>query len=390
MTHRFPIFLVLAATQITGWGVVGILPVVAPVIAGDLRTTLPLAFTGVTIMFVAMGLSAPLVGRAFRTLGVKKVMAGGAGGIGLGLALLGMVQSVAVYLAVWGLIGIAGAMFLTTAAYAYLADFAHANARGMIGSLMLVTGLAGSVFWPLTAWLEHLVGWRGVTEIYACVMLMLVTPLILFGLPKVDNHGSAEETGKTESRRGRVFWFLVTAIALNSFVTFGMDAIGIELFRVLGAEPAMAVGMASFLGVLKVSGRLIDLAGGKRWSAISTGLVAGAMIPAGLLVLLVFGGNTVSVLTYLVLFGIGSGAFAVARATTPLIFYSKTEYAAAMSAIALPMNLSSATAAPILSGLLSIAGPVPMLSLLILCSGLALCLLIGLDALRKREIAGVA
>ena len=380
------VFLVLAFTQVTGWGAVGILAVLAPAIAADLRTSLPTIFAGTAVMFVTMGFAAPLIGRAFQLFGAQRVMVLGAGLIGAGLSAVGASSSVAIYLAAWAVIGIAGAMFLTTAAYVYLATLVEERARGMIGSLMLVTGLAGSVFWPLTAYLEHAVGWRATTEIYAGGMLFLVVPLVALGLPHVAGSHGTEASGRRTLRKGRIFWFLVIAVALNSFVTFGMEATGIQLFRVLGADPVWAVGVASFLGIIKVCGRLIDLAGGRRWDALSTGIVAGAMIPAGLLVLLVFGAGPWSVSACLVLFGIGSGAFAVARATMPLIFYTKADYTAAMSTIALPMNLSSAMAAPVLSGLLTGAGPAAALTLLIVCSGVALCLLLGLGRFREQEL----
>lgn len=384
MTRNLSVFLILAFTQITGWGMVGILPVLAPSIAADLHTTLPTVFLGTAVMFAVTGLAAPIVGRAFGRFGVKKVMAAGAALIGTGLATLSETSSIPIYLAAWGAIGIAGAMFLTTAAYVYLADFAEERARGMIGSLMLVTGLAGSVFWPLTAYLEHLADWRATTQIYAGCMILIVMPLVLLGLPEVRRAHREQAVAGASARRGGTFWFLVTAIALNSFVTFGMDSIGIELFRTLGAEPAWAVGIASFLGVLKVCGRLIDLVGGKRWDALSTGIVAGAMIPAGLLVVLVFGATTGPLLACLLLFGIGSGAFAVARATMPLIFYKKADYAAAMSVIALPMNLTNAMAAPILSGLLTGSGASATLTLLVVCNGAAFLLLLKLGSLRKQ------
>jgi MFS family permease len=390
MTRNLSVFLILAFTQITGWGVVGILPVLAPSIAVDLQTTLPTAFLGTAVMFASMGLVAPIVGKAFERFGSKKVMAVGAASIGIGLATLSVAESIPIYLAVWGAMGIAGAMFLTTAAYVYLADFAEERARGMIGSLMLVTGLAGSVFWPLTAYLEHLVGWRATTQIYAGGMILIIIPVVLLGIPEVKSPHRRQDVERRTVQRGSTFWFLVTAIALNSFVTFGIESIGIELFRALGADGAWAVGVASFLGLLKVCGRLIDLFGGKRWDALSTGIVAGAMIPAGLLILLAFGATTASVLACLLLFGIGSGAFAVARATMPLIFYKKAEYAAAMSVIALPMNLTNAMAAPILSGLLTESGAPATLTLLVVCSGTALFLLLKLGNLRKLEFSSTA
>jgi len=154
MPRHLIVFVVLAFTQITGWGVVGILPVTASLIAADLRTTLPTVFLGTAVLFVTMGLMAPVIGKAFHRFGARRIMAIGAALIGCGIACVGAAQSVPVYLMAWGLIGLAGAMFLTTAAYIYLADFADDRARGMIGTLMLVTGLAGSVFWPITAFLE--------------------------------------------------------------------------------------------------------------------------------------------------------------------------------------------------------------------------------------------
>ncbi len=72
-------------------------------------------------------------------------------------------------------------MFLTTAAYAYIAEYSQNRARSLIGTLMLVTGLAGSVFWPITAFLENLVGWRGAVLVYADIMALVVCPLVLVG-----------------------------------------------------------------------------------------------------------------------------------------------------------------------------------------------------------------
>ncbi|MFX8612673.1 hypothetical protein ABTM13_19735, partial [Acinetobacter baumannii] len=78
---------------------------------------------------------------------------------------------------------------------------------------------------------------------------------------------------------------LIAAIALNSFVTFGIEAVGIQLLQSMGLDLSRAVAIASFLGVAKVSGRIVDLVGGKRWDGLSTAIVSGAMVPAGLFIL---------------------------------------------------------------------------------------------------------
>jgi predicted MFS family arabinose efflux permease len=388
MRHHLRVLLVLALTQIAGWGMIGILPVIAPKVAAEFGSSLPTVFLGTSVMFVAMGLAAPWAGRAFRRFGTRQVMAVGAGLIGLGLLLLALSPNLLVFWSAWALIGLAGAMFLTTAAYAYIAEYAEEGARSLIGTLMLVTGLAGSVFWPITAFLEHLAGWRGVGFIYAAVMVLAICPLVRCGLPAT---GAATETAAATGhlRKGRVFVLMVAAIALNSFVTFGIDAVGIQLLQALGMDLAGAVAIASLLGIFKVGGRVVDLLGGRRWDGLSTGLVAGAMIPMGLCAMWIGGAGIVSMAGYLALFGLGSGAFAVARATMPLVFFWKADYAAAMATIALPMNLINALAPPVLASLMDGIGARGTFAVLVGLSIAAFAVLMQLSRMRvKPALAG--
>ncbi len=351
MTRHLFILFILAVTQVTGWGVVGVLPVMAEPIATELHMSLSGVFIGTSLMYIVMGFVGPMIGRAFRRFGPHRVMTVGAGLIGLGLWLLGAASSVMMFWAAWTLIGLAGAMFLTTAAYAYLAEYSHDKARSLIGTLMLVTGLSGSIFWPVTVFLDHASGWRETCFIFAAIMVLVVCPVILVCLPATAG-SSAPVSSDTRGRTGPVFLLLVTAIAINSFVTFGIQAVGIQLLQTMGMDLAKAVAIASLLGIFKVGGRVVDLLGGPRWDGLSTGVVSGAMIPLGLAALWFGGTGNLAVGGYLVLFGIGSGAFAVARATMPLVFFEKADYSAAMSTIALPMNLINALAPPLLAALM--------------------------------------
>ena len=381
MQRHFLVLLLLAVTQTTGWGVVSVLPVIATPVATEFRTSLSVIFLGTSVMFVAMGLAAPWAGRAFRIFGTRQVMAAGAGLIGLGLCVLALSPNLSVFWIAWALTGLAGAMFLTTAAYAYIAEYAEDRARSLIGTLMLVTGLAGSVFWPITAFLDDLMGWRGAVYVYAGVMALVVCPLVWFGLPATGAI-TATPTHQGRGRKGLVFVLLVVAIALNSFVTFGIQAVGIELLQAMGMDVAGAVAVASLLGVFKVGGRVVDLLGGKRWDGLSTGIVSGAMIPMGLIAIWIGGAGILSVGGYLLLFGIGSGAFAVARATMPLVFFEKADYAAAMATIALPMNLISALAPPALAALMAGIGAQAVFAVLGVLSMASFAVLLRLNGMR--------
>lgn len=381
MPQTLFVFLTLALTQVTAWGAVGFLPAIGSGIATDLGTGLPRVFLGSAIMFVTTGLVAPWAGRGFARFGARRMMAVGAALVGLGLALAALAPALAAFLAAWVVIGAGGALVLTTGAYVYLADWSAPRARSLIATMMLVTGLAGSIFWPVSAYLDTVLGWRGALFVYAAVMALAVAPWLLL-LPEPARAAPAAGPVPGRARRGPVFWFLVTAVALNGFVTFGIDAIGIELFRALGQDLAGAVALASALGFIKVGGRVIDLLGGSRWDALGTGLVAGAMIPVGLLALALGGGSLPGLAGYLVFFGLGCGAYAVARATMPLVFYQKADYAAAMATIALPLNLINGLAAPLLATALAGLGPRPVLVGLALVSTCAFLLLVRLNRLR--------
>ena len=78
---------------------------------------------------------------------------------------------------------------------------------------------------------------------------------------------------------------------------------------------------------------------------------------------------------FILLYGLGSGALAVARATIPLVFYDSVEFAKAASRIAMPINLISAASPPILIGLLVNFGSNVLLSFTMLCASAAVLML---------------
>ena len=103
------------------------------------------------------------------------------------------------------------------------------------------------------------------------------------------------------------------------------------------------------------------------------------------MLLLIFdGGSYWSIAAFIGLYGLGSGALAVARATIPLVFYHKHAYAQAASHIALPLNLLSAIAPPALSALLTASGSNAVLGPAALCSSCAFLILVMLSRRRTQ------
>lgn len=382
------VMIVLAVGQVISWGTLGLPAVVGSRIAADLHMSIAAVFAGTSVLYVVMGLCGPLLARAFRRYGARHVMTLGAAAAAPGFVLLARAGSPIEYFAGWIVLGAAGAAMLSTAAYIMLNEVAGGGARSAIGALMLVTGLSSSIFWPTTALLSQMMGWRATCLVYGAAMLLVCPPLYAFGLPRRTAPTSQPElpgisaAGRASAVAKGTFYLIASAMALNAFITFGFSAVLIELLKSEGLPPGEAIAFASLLGVTQVSARGIDFLGGGRWDGVTTAIVAGSILPFAMLVLLAGGGHHWSIAGFILLYGLGSGALAVARATMPLAFYDKADYAQAASRLALPLNLISATSPPLMAGLLVHCGGKALLVLAIACSCLALTITLTLSTRR--------
>src|SRR5258708_15111594 len=97
------------------------------------------------------------------------------------------------------------------------------------------------------------------------------------------------------------FYLIVSATALNAFVTFGFSAVFIELLKAEGLSPTEAVSFGSLLGVIQVSARGLDFLGGERWDGITTGLIAGLALPVAMLLLMLGGGSHWTIAAFILL-----------------------------------------------------------------------------------------
>ena len=388
------VLIALAIAQVTGWGTVSLLAILGRQIASDLQMALPAVFAGNSVFYVAMGLCAPLLARAFIRFGARKAMMVGSVVSASGFVGLALSNGPIPYYASWVILGGAGSATLTTAAYIALNEIAGRDARSAIGALMLVTGLSSSIFWPTTAFLSDALAWRATCLIYAATMLLVCLPLYAFGLPrriKIEHRDlkPLEIAAATPAPRAEksTFYLIAAAISLNAFVTFGFSAVLVELLKAEGLSPTDAVAFGSFLGVIQVSARAVDFLGGGRWDGIATGLFAGAVLPLAMVILLAGHGTYWSIATFILLYGLSSGALAVARATIPLVFYDKAAYAKAASHIALPVNVIAAAASPLLVSVLIRWGTSAVLAITILLACGALLILLVLSRRRPPLLA---
>jgi MFS family permease len=353
-----------------------------------------MVFAGTSTLYVTMGLCAPWLAKAFARHGARKVMMVGTVVAVPGYVVLYFAREPMLYFVAWVILGMGGSATLSTGAYIMLNEVAGRQAKNAIGALMLVTGLSSSIFWPTTSFLSGHFGWRGTCLVYAAMLILVSLPLYVFGAPRrnsvKDEGGSAAKPSDAPAIPRGTFNLVVIAITLNAFVNFGLGAVLIELLRAEGLAPAQAIAFGSMLGVIQVSARGLDFLGGGRWDGITTGLVAGTALPVAMLLLMLSEGATWAVAVFILLYGAGSGAMAVARATIPLVFYDQAEFAKAMSMIALPLNLASAISPPLLAGLLTQFGSRGALGLTLAFSCATVLILILLGRRRPHLAAAAA
>jgi len=389
------VLIVLAIAQVVGWGTVGLLAVVGGQVAADLHMDISAVFVGNSIFYVLMGLCAPILAKPFTQFGARRVMIAGTIIGAPGFVLLSFAHGPIQFFTAWVILGTAGSATLATAAYILLNEIAGRDARRGIGAMMLVTGLSSSIFWPTTSFLSDVLGWRGTCLVYSGMLLLLCLPLYYFGLPRRAEPADQAIAATLQASASPIvqkstFYLILSALALNAFVAFGFSAVMIELLKAEGLSPTQAVTFGSMLGVMQVSARGLDFLGGGRWDGITTGLVAGSALPVAMLLLMIGGGSYWMIAAFILLYGMGTGAFAVARATIPLVFYDQTEFTKATSRLAMPLNLISAAAPPILVGLLTQFGSNALLGLAMACSCGALLILLLLRRLRPAVGTAVA
>jgi hypothetical protein len=86
---------------------------------------------------------------------------------------------------------------------------------------------------------------------------------------------------------------------------------------------------------------------------MNSAVVGSAMLPFGLGLALIAGGNFVVAVVCIAAYGTSNGLKAVQRATLPLALFGRGQFGAYMGRLALPQGIVSAAAPPVVAAVLS-------------------------------------
>jgi len=345
----------LGIAQITAWGTgYYFLGVLANAIQRDTGWSKGFVYFGFTVALLAMGMVSTWTGRAIDRHGARPVMTAGTLICSCAMALLAGTRNEALYLAVWGMLGIGLRMTLYDAAFAGLVQVVPTRGRAAISYLTLFGAFASTVFWVVGHYLHEMVGWRGTLMWFAGINLVVCLPLNWLGLSRReadDRPHSAErkhpdaDTPPLEGEHRRIgMWLYALVMSLNAFV-FGVVSVQlVPLLEGTGLAAAAAVWIASMKGFAQFGGRLVEITFGRNLRAISIARIAIGILPFSFMLLLVSQGNVAALLVFTLLAGASQGVVTIVRGALPLALFGPNGYGAVLGLLATPILIVNAVA----------------------------------------------
>eukprot|EP01036_Dinobryon_divergens_P037983 gene37983-49785_t len=183
----------LGLAQTLAWASSYYLPaVLAGAIGKDIGISMSTVFGAFSVaLLVAAGIG-PFAGRLIDRLGGRPILIASNLVFAAGLAALSQASSTVHVFAAWALMGLAMGSGLYEAAFATVVRLHGQDARRAITGITLFAGLASTVGWPLSAYLEGTVGWRGACLAWATLHLVVGLPLNVL-LPRAARTDQASQ-----------------------------------------------------------------------------------------------------------------------------------------------------------------------------------------------------
>ena len=360
MPSRLQVVLALGTTQTLAFGSTFYLPAILAVPMADaLEVGVGMVYAAFSLALLVSGLLGPMIGRRIDRLGGRDVLIVSNLLFALGLGLLGVAEKPVLLFAAWLIIGVGMGMGLYEAAFATLARLYGHAARNPITGITLIAGFASTVAWPLTAWLDLAIGWRGACLFWAAVHLVVCLPLNRFLVPRPVQPALSQEpeaAGDTAAgprphfRPGeiRIMATLGFVFAAAWFVSTALAAHLPRLLTETGVSPATALAAAMLVGPAQVAARMVEFAFLQRFHPLVSSRLATMLHPLGAAALLVTGAPAAFAFT--ILHGAGNGILTIAKGTLPLSLFGPEGYGWRQGLIAAPSRIAQA-AAPFLMAL---------------------------------------
>lgn len=391
----------LALGQMVSWGSLYYsLAVVALPMEQELGWSKVEINAGLTVnLLVASFMALPVGALIDRFGGYWFMVLGAISGAGL-LVIWSMTSSLPVFYIVWAGLGLVHACTLSESAYNIVVSNLTDHRRG-ITMISLLSGFSSSTAIPFITLFSETLGWRPAIMIVAAIHFMvpgLVSAYVLRGIHrgkrKTDNADPASvPLPLRQIPRDRIFWALVAAFSVHTFVGNGITFHTIPLLLENGYAMSLIVGIMAMHGPSQVLARFGLLLVGTRISTAGFGRAAFGMATVGVALLLVSTWWGIpALLVFAVLYGMATGMLTLVRANSVIEYLGSYGYGAATGALTMAIALPRTTAAVAFALLWEMTdsyGPVLWIALLVSCGGLAAFWLATVWNSRRAPIRGL-
>jgi MFS family permease len=359
---RVVVISVLGVTQIFAWGSSYYLPaVLAKPIAADTGWSLSWVVGGLSLGLLIAGLVSPWVGRAIARRGGRPVLAGSAVLLAAGLSALALAHSLPAFLFAWALVGLGMGAGLYDPAFATLGRLYGRGGRSAITTLTLFGGFASTVCWPLSAFLDAHLGWRGACLVFAGFQIAVALPAYLLALPRDSprpeplpvSPSSEAHAPASRGLRGRTFLLVASTITLSSVISTTLSVHLLTVLQAKGLTLAAAVGFGALIGPSQVAARTVEMVVARYHHPIWTKVASTSLVATGLAALWLV---APIIPLALALYGAGIGLESIARGTLPLAIFGPERYPVTMGRIAMPSLIAQAAAPSIGAALIEAGG----------------------------------
>ncbi|MBM4206315.1 MAG: MFS transporter [Gammaproteobacteria bacterium] len=196
------------------------------------------------ILTAAMGLMAPLAGRAMDRLPIRLLVIAGALSLAVALLLAARASALWQLMLIYGTLIVGGTSLSGPLAAQTLTARWFNRRRGLaLGISTVGTSMGGLILPPVVTALQASMGWRDANDVLALIVVLAVIPLAWFTIRNVptaeeaaveatsDSGGPITHTRADENRVWRVaevfrepmFWLMVTAFALFGLINGGLQ-----------------------------------------------------------------------------------------------------------------------------------------------------------------------
>ena len=284
------------------------------------------------------------------------------------------------------LIGISFSSTTYNVAFSAAIQLDDQNSRKNITIITFYGAIASSVCWLTIGFLRNYFGLNS-------IFLMLSLALFLMGLYFLINLNFKKEEKKNEpkkqiedfvplalSKEEKVIIAILMIFGFTEYLIFSTTALSlIQFFNSNFNDPSIAIGLASIYGPFQLVGRFLEMKFAKFLDARFTGLVASAIVPFSLIIILT--PNLYVCIIAMALFGMGHGLLTVTGGYVPNLFFEPQVIGRVKGYIWAPTALGMACA-PFLSGIFY----ENMINLIIFLLALSVCPFFSLLFIFKMKI----